>query len=87
MGDLEIKIGSTASVFDNLLKYEILARDMYTDVIDADPVVLKEFLPDDGERSEFIYDIENIINDEKKHISICERMMPGFTDISWITDE
>jgi len=68
-------------MFKELMKYEILARDVYTDIVNANPDALVEMLPDEDSRSEFISDLEGVIKDEMKHVSLCEKMVGGYTTI------
>ncbi|MDF1534399.1 MAG: hypothetical protein P1P69_07870 [Methanosarcinaceae archaeon] len=68
-------------MFKELMKYEVFARDVYAEITNADQNVLGELLPDETERREFISDLENVIKDEIKHVSLCKKMVGGYTTI------
>ena len=68
-------------IFHEIMKYEILARDAYTDILNAEPAVVEEMFPDEINRREFIQDIKNLIKDEEEHRKICTRQSGGFKTI------
>lgn len=68
-------------IFHEIMKYEILARDAYTDILNAEPAVVEEMFPDEMNRREFIQDIKDLIRDEEEHRKICTRQSGGFKTI------
>jgi hypothetical protein len=69
-------------VFHEIMQYEILARDAYIDILNADPEVIKELFPDEMNRNEFIEDIKGLIKDEEEHRKICAKQSGGFKIIN-----
>jgi len=68
-------------IFHEIMKYEILARDAYTDILNAEPAAVEEMFPDEMNRREFIQDIKDLIRDEEEHRKICTRQAGGFKTI------
>lgn len=68
-------------IFHEIMKYEILARDAYIDILDADPAVIEAMFPDEKNRNEFIQDIKGLIRDEEEHRKICTKQAGGFKTI------
>ena len=68
-------------IFHEIMKYEILARDAYTDILNAEPAAVEEMFPDEMNRREFIQDIKDLIRDEEEHRKICTRQSGGFKTI------
>ncbi|MBC7084904.1 MAG: hypothetical protein H5T43_00850 [Methanomethylovorans sp.] len=69
-------------MFHEIMKYEILARDAYIDILNADSAVIEEILPDETDRKEFIEDIKSMIKDEEEHRKICASKAGGFKTIA-----
>ena len=68
-------------IFKEIMKYEILVRDTYTDIVNAESNVLAELLPDDNDRNGFVSDLESVIKDEIMHAKLCEKIVGGYTTI------
>ena len=68
-------------MFKEIMKYEILAKNIYKDIIDTSPTVLNQVFPDKKQISEFLTNIEEIIEDEERHENICRQNVGGFQTI------
>lgn len=64
-------------IFHEIMKYEILARDAYVDILNADSTVIEDLFPDEINRKEFIQDIKILIKDEEEHRKICAKQSGG----------
>jgi len=70
-------------MFSKILKYEILAENVYKDVKNTEPSIIAELIPDENDRNEFLDDIEQLINDEGKHADICKKQIGGFAKVMY----
>jgi hypothetical protein len=68
-------------MFYEIMKYEILARDAYVDILNADTAVIEDMFPDEINRKEFIQVIKGLIKDEEEHRKICAKQSGGFKTI------
>lgn len=64
-------------IFHEIMKYEILARDAYADILNADPAVIEDMFPDEMNKKEFIQDRKGLIKDEEEHRKICAKQSGG----------
>ncbi len=74
---------SAQEMFRTIMKYEILAKNVYEDIKGADPGVIKQLLHSDEDISDFLNDIDQLIKDEEKHASICKRIVGGYQKIMY----
>ncbi len=65
-------------MFREMMKYEILAHDVYIELSNAKEAMLREVFPDDVLREQFIEDMKRIAKDEEKHTKICKNKVGGF---------
>ncbi len=70
-------------MFKNIMKYEILAMNVYKDIRNTDPNIISEMIPDENDAMEFIHDMEKLVKDEEKHANICKEQIGGFTKIMY----
>ena len=68
-------------MFREIMKYEILARDTYTDIENADPAIIYEMFDDEQDKDDFLSDMNTLINDEEKHRKICDNRVGGYKTI------
>ncbi|WP_242492618.1 hypothetical protein [Methanolobus psychrotolerans] len=68
-------------MFERILKYEILAKNAYEDIKNANLDVITELFPNENDQTEFMQDIEQLIKDEEKHANICKSKIGGFAKI------
>ena len=71
-------------IFHEIMKYEILARDAYIDILNADQTVIEELFFDEVNREKFIQDIKGLIRDEEEHRKICAKQSGGFKVINTV---
>lgn len=71
-------------IFHEIMKYEILARDAYIDIVNADQTVIEELFFDEVNREKFIQDIKGLIRDEEEHRKICAKQSGGFKVINTV---
>ncbi len=72
---------ASAWVFHEIMKYEILARDSYIDILNADNSVIEDMFHDETNRKEFINDIKKLVKDEEEHRKICSSQAGGIKKI------
>jgi hypothetical protein len=70
-------------MFEKIMKYEILAKNAYTDMKNTNPDIIKEFFPDEDDQIEFLQDMGQLIKDEEKHANICKDRVGGFAKIMY----
>ncbi|WP_340818876.1 hypothetical protein [Methanolobus sp. WCC4] len=70
-------------MFRTIMKYEILAMNVYKDIKKAKPEVIKEILPDENDADEFLNDMEQLIKDEEMHADICKKQTGGFAKVMY----
>ncbi|WP_445474708.1 hypothetical protein ACT9XH_10055 [Methanococcoides methylutens] len=68
-------------MFGEIRKYEVLVRDTYHGITEAEPSVLEEVFPDEENRKEFIKDMKHLVAEEEKHKKICDEQIGGFTRV------
>ncbi|WP_233564813.1 hypothetical protein [Methanohalophilus sp. RSK] len=68
-------------LFKAIMKYEILARDVYKNITETDPYVIEELFPDESDQENFLKDMEHISKEEEGHRQICEERVGGFKTI------
>jgi len=68
-------------MFREIMKYEILARDTYTDIENADPAIIYEMFDDEQDKDDFLSDMNTLVNDEEKHRKICDNRVGGYKTI------
>lgn len=74
---------SAPEIFRSIDKYEVLAMNAYKDMMNADTDIIKELLPGQTDREEFIKDLERLIRDEEKHSNICKNQVKGFAKVMY----
>lgn len=72
---------SSPEIFRSIMKYEILAMNVYKDISNARSEIIKDLLPHNNEADEFLNDIEQLIKDEEMHAGICKNQIGGFTKV------
>ena len=72
---------SSNEMFEKIMKYEILAKNAYTDVKNTNMDVIKELFPNEDDQIEFLQDMGQLIKDEEKHANICKNRVGGFAKI------
>ncbi|MEA1984278.1 MAG: hypothetical protein U9N13_01335 [Euryarchaeota archaeon] len=68
-------------MFREIMKYEILARDSYTDIENADSSIIDEMFDDEQDQKDFLSDMRKLIADEEKHRKICDNRVGGYKTI------
>ncbi|WP_406656729.1 hypothetical protein V7O62_12815 [Methanolobus sp. ZRKC2] len=74
---------SAPEIFNQIVKYEILAMNAYKDMKNADPDVINVLFENENDRKEFLEDLEQLIKDEEKHTSICKKQIGGFMKVNF----
>ncbi|WP_406659685.1 hypothetical protein V7O66_07485 [Methanolobus sp. ZRKC3] len=70
-------------IFSKILKYEVLSMNAYKDVLNTDPTVIEELLPDENDKKDFLRDFKQLIVDEEKHAIICRKQIGGFAKVMY----
>ncbi|WP_245747893.1 hypothetical protein [Methanolobus profundi] len=74
---------ASPEMFRIIMKYEILAMNVYKDMSNTDPEIIKELLPEENDASDFLSDMEQLIKDESMHAGICKKQIGGFTKVMY----
>ncbi|MDG6243580.1 MAG: hypothetical protein QCH31_04195 [Methanolobus sp.] len=74
---------SKEEMFKNIMKYEMLAMNVYKDIKNANSDVIKELFPSEKDAFEFLTEIEQLIKEEQKHADICKKQIGGFAKIKY----
>jgi hypothetical protein len=70
-------------MFRSIMKYEILAMNVYKDMKNTNSDIIKELLPNEEDVTDFLTDLEQLIKDEDVHASICKKQIGGFTKVMY----
>ncbi len=70
-------------IFNTIMKYEILAMNVYKDMKKTDMEIITELFPDENDSMDFIKDMDKLIKDEEKHANICKKQIGGFAKIMY----
>lgn len=74
-------------MFSEILKYEVLLKDMYKSASgERYKNGIESLIPQEKTRDEFLSDIEGLGKTEEGHIEICKRNVGGFKEIKGISD-
>ncbi|TGC10738.1 hypothetical protein CUN85_04540 [Methanolobus halotolerans] len=74
---------TSQEIFSKIVKYEILAMNAYKDMKNADSDVIITLFEDENDRTEFLEDLGQLIKDEEKHTSICNKQIGGYMKIKY----
>lgn len=70
-----------ARMFEEIRKYEYLVKDTYMDIINCNDEILKQLKLDQKQINDFKNEISSIVEDEERHINICDKNVGGFSTI------
>ncbi|APH39179.1 hypothetical protein [Methanohalophilus halophilus] len=79
--NIDFKGLDTPEIFEEILKYVILARKVYSSIKEAKVESLGEVIADKNVNT-FFSDIDKIMADKEKHIEICEEKIGSYKSIS-----
>lgn len=68
-------------MFAEIMKYDLLLKDVYSDVEDTDSNLIQELLPNTADVAEFKADFKKLVLEESMHVKLCNRMIGGFGSI------
>lgn len=69
-------------MFKHILKYEILAKGLYENLLNLEKEQsLKSLIPDEKDRAEFLILVKDLIEAESRHMEICKGNMGSFRRI------
>ncbi|WP_407357024.1 hypothetical protein [Methanolobus sp. WCC5] len=74
---------SKEEMFKTIMKYEILAMNVYKDIKNTNSEVITELFPNEKDAFEFLKEIGQLIKDEEKHANICKQQIGGFAKIKY----
>lgn len=76
---------ASQEMFKSIMKYEVLAMNVYKDMKNTNHEVLKDLFSDEEDVTEFLADMEQLIKDEDMHANICKKQIGGFTKVMYGT--